>query len=268
MQEERKLSARNIRQSQPELRLHDVRYAYPSWRGRGPVVLHDVDWSVGRGVTGLIGANGSGKTTLLSLCAHIAQPTSGTVSVFDGDGNTVSRPEVIRSSRIAFVPQRYSFEDSLTVTDTLRYLGWVHRVDSSRADATVTRVLEALNLSPLAKRRLGRLSGGQRQRVALACGLIANPEILILDEPTVGLDPAARIEVREILHKLGRTRTVILSTHLIEDLRYIADSVAVLREGRIRFAGPFGEFAKQIPDTAPSPYGDSFENAYRRLMLE
>ncbi len=250
------------------LLLSGIEYAYPSWRGHGPRVLHGVDWTVGRGVTGLIGANGSGKTTLLSICAHLTRPTGGTISVADEDGSTVTRHDVVRSSYISFVPQQYTLEETLTVADTLSYLAWLHRTPSARLDAAVDRVIDELNLEALIGWRVGRLSGGQRQRVALACGLIADPRILILDEPTVGLDPATRIEIREILHRLGRTRTVILSTHLIEDLRYIADSVAILHAGRLMYTGPLHEFTKQIPDYAPSPYGDAFENAYRGLMRE
>lgn len=266
--EENLLTDRSADRRLTTLQLDDVEYAYPRLRGKGAPVLHGINWRITQGVTGVIGANGSGKTTLLSLCAHLTEATQGSVSVFDGDGNRVSADEVVRTSRIALVPQSYSFEDTLTVRDTLRYLAWVHRIDNGKADAAVDRVLNDLNLANLAERRVGKLSGGQRQRVALGCGLVPNPQILILDEPTVGLDPAARIEVREILHRLGRTRTVILSTHLIEDLRFIADSVAVLREGSMRFSGPFREFAQRIPKKSSSPYGDAFENAYRELMLE
>lgn len=251
-----------------QLDLHGAAYRYPSLRGARARVLSDVTWHAGRGVSGIIGPNGSGKSTLLTLCAQLARPTSGSVQVRTADGVSLTRKEVFAQSILAFVPQRYSFTDSLTVGDTLRYMGWIHKMQASVVEDRLAEMTAKVGLHGLEEHRAGELSGGQRQKLAIACGLVSDPQILILDEPTVGLDPAARIDIREILHQLGRTRTVVLTTHLIEDLKYIADSVAILVGGSLRYAGSFDDFVRHVPEGRASRFGDTFENAYRALTTD
>lgn len=166
-----------------------------------------------------------------------------------------------------FVPQRFSLAGELTVVDTVAYTAWVHGLDRRECGRAALRALASVDLSELADRPTRTLSGGQHQRVGIAAALAHDPRVLILDEPTAGLDPGQRLRVREVVAGLGEDRTVLVSTHLIEDVAHLRSRVGVLAGGRIEFHGTFSELEALIEDTSEgSPYGSGFERAYDRLI--
>ncbi|MEV0677184.1 ATP-binding cassette domain-containing protein [Actinosynnema sp. NPDC050436] len=219
-------------------------------------VLSGVDWTVGPGVTGLLGPNGAGKTTLLNLLVGLEKPHSGALRFTGGASGT-----------IGFVPQHFSLVGGMRVVDTVAYAAWVNGVDRRACAAAASRALEAVRLEDLVTARVRTLSGGQRQRLGVAAALAHEPDVLVLDEPTVGLDPAQRMRLREVVADIGRTRTVLLSTHLIEDISHLCHRVGVLADGRLVFDGTEEELTELV-DSAPASgvLGSPFERAYQALV--
>lgn len=235
------------------------------YRGRQKV-LNDLTWTLEPGVTGLLGPNGAGKTTLLSLIVTLLPVRKGHLFIGEQDlSTTVGRSRARRT--LGFVPQRFSLAGELTVADTVAYAAWVHGLERRECGPAALRALESVDLSALADRPTRTLSGGQRQRVGIAAALAHDPRVLVLDEPTAGLDPGQRLRVREVVAGLGEERTVLVSTHLIEDVAHLCSRVGVLAGGRIEFQGTFPELKALIEDgSGGSPYGSEFERAYDRLI--
>lgn len=212
-------------------------------------VLSGVDWDVRAGVTGLLGPNGAGKTTLLSVIVGLLRPRAGTIEVRGGD------------ARFGFVPQRFSMAGGMRLLDAIAYTAWINGRDDR--DAAARRALTAVDLVDKADERIRTLSGGQRQRAGIAAGLAHEPDILVLDEPTVGLDAEQRWRVRDLIAELGRTRPVIVSTHLLDDVSHMCDHVGVLSNGRLVFAGTVAELeAAGERQERRSP----IETGYERLL--
>ena len=202
----------------------------------GTVALHDFSLSVGEGVTGLLGPNGAGKTTLMSIVATVLRPTSGSVRWRGAD---VLRDPLALRRELGYLPQDFGVYEKLTAVEMLRYFGRLKGLAGKALRDGVEEMIDLVNLRPAAGRRLGGFSGGMRQRVGIAQALLGDPKILIVDEPTVGLDPEERVRFRNLLSELGHGRTVILSTHIVSDVEAIAERIAVIRQGRlVRFAAP------------------------------
>jgi len=207
-----------------EIRSLGKRYA------SGTVALQDFTLSVGEGVLGLLGPNGAGKTTLMSILATITRPTSGTF-VWEGvDG--VADPLAVRRT-LGFLPQDFGVYERLTAREFLRYLGRLKGVREKELTPRIGQLLELVNLHGAADRRLGGFSGGMRQRVGIAQALLGDPKLLIVDEPTVGLDPEERVRFRNLLSEISVGRVVILSTHIVSDVEAVASLIAVMRKGRL-----------------------------------
>jgi ABC-2 type transport system ATP-binding protein len=197
--------------------------------------LDDVRLGVESGVLGLLGPNGSGKTTLMSIMTTLLEPTAGTIRV-DGLDVRKQKPEIRR--RIGYLPQEVGLYPNLTVFETLDYMGLLYNMDNSAERlARIERAIERLNLAEVRDRRVGTLSGGMRQRVALAQAVLPEPSVLVVDEPTAGLDPEERIRVRSFFAELARECLIVLSTHIVADIEAVASSLAVLRRGQLRFFG-------------------------------
>ncbi|MBC9716270.1 ABC transporter ATP-binding protein [Streptomyces sp. TRM66268-LWL] len=206
-------------------------------RYRRTVALDGVTLSLGTGVTGLLGPNGAGKTTLLRALATVLVPSDGSLSVFGRDPlEPRSRQEIRR--RLGYLPQAPGFHRHFTAFEFVDYVAILkEHTDRAARHEEVRRVLDAVGLSEVRGKKLKALSGGMRQRVALASALIGDPELLILDEPTVGLDPEQRLRFRELVAELGEGRTVLLSTHQTEDVSALCHRVVVLAAGRVRYDG-------------------------------
>ncbi len=209
---------------------------------RGVTALDRLSLTFGGGVTGLLGPNGAGKTTLLRLLSTAVNPTSGQVLVdgHDAHGSLTHRTTVRR--RLGYLPQEVTFPRGMTVFGFVDYIAVLKEWDNSaRRHAEVHRVLQLVGLGDRATMKLRALSGGQRRRAALAQAFLGQPAVLILDEPTTGLDPEQRASMRSVLSGIGQQATVLLATHQTEDVAALCDRVVVISAGRVRFDGPVVE---------------------------
>lgn len=208
------------------------------------VALAGVDLSLSRGVTGLLGPNGAGKTTLLSVLATVTSPDAGRLSVLGLDpSDGAERVEIRR--RLGYLPQDLGYHRHFKVAEFLDYVAILKEiVDRGQRRAEVARVLAATDLDSVAGRRMRALSGGMRRRVGIAQALLGSPELLVLDEPTAGLDPEQRLRFRGLLSDLPRRPVVVLSTHQADDVAAICSEVVVLLGGQVRFAGTTEALAK------------------------
>jgi len=203
--------------------------------------LDGLDLSVGIGVTGLLGPNGAGKTTLLRALATVASPKEGRLRILGRDPSIADDRLAIRRT-LGYLPQDAGFPPGFTAFEAVDYLALLkeHTVTAAR-HAEVRRVLGLVGLQDVATKKVRALSGGMRRRLALCQTLLGRPELLVLDEPTVGLDPEQRIRFREIISESGVGRTVVLSTHQTEDVAALCNHVVVIDHGRALFAGSVPE---------------------------
>ncbi len=205
----------------------------------GPVAaLQGVDLEIENGMFGLLGPNGAGKTTLMRIVAGLLEPTSGSVTL---DGDEISaRPELVWR-KLGYLPQEFGFYPHLTGEQMLSYLLRMKGIvaGGGRKDL-VSSLLDTVNLRFAAKRKVRSYSGGMRQRLGLAQAIAGNPRLIIVDEPTAGLDPEERLRLYRLLTELAAERIVLLSTHIVEDVAVLCPRFAVIREGRL------------ICDTSPS----------------
>ncbi|MFE9022043.1 ATP-binding cassette domain-containing protein [Streptomyces sp. NPDC007808] len=199
--------------------------------------LKGVSLSLERGVTGLLGPNGAGKTTLLRTLATASTPDAGTLSVLGLDPLTTTGRQALRR-RLGYLPQNPGLPAHFTAFDFIDYVGILKEISNREARRTeARRVLDEVGLTADRGKRIRKLSGGMRQRVGLAAAIVGDPELLILDEPTVGLDPEQRLRFRELIAELGEGRTVLLSTHQTEDVAALCHKVVVLDHGTVKFQG-------------------------------
>jgi ABC-2 type transport system ATP-binding protein len=204
--------------------------------------LDKVDLTLEPGITGLLGPNGAGKTTLLSVLATVNEPDAGQVSVFGLDPrDRAERVEIRRM--LGYLPQELGYHRHFTVTAFLDYVAILKEIVGRRRAEEVARVLAATDLERYARKRIRTLSGGMRQRLGIAQALLGHPRLLILDEPTAGLDPGQRLRVRELLSDLPGDPVIVLSTHQADDISAICSRVVVLLQGQIHFAGTPAELA-------------------------
>ncbi len=208
------------------------------------VGLHETTLTIEEGVFALLGPNGAGKSTLMSLLATLQEPTRGTARV---GGFDIRKQKHEVRSLLGYLPQDFGLYPALTVYETLDYMGILCNIeDPATRKQRIEAAMERVNLTGLRGRAIGALSGGMRQRVGLAQAFMNSPKLLIVDEPTGGLDPEERIRVRSLLAELGGERVILLSTHIIEDVEAVADRVAVLHRGRIRFVGTLTEMMDTV----------------------
>ena len=201
------------------------------------VALADVDLDLEPGVVGLLGPNGAGKTTLLRVLATALPPTRGQVQVLGRNPDVPAQRTDIRR-RLGYLPQEVGFPRGFTAFAFVDYIALLKEwTEPASRHAEVRRVLDLVGLSELAGRRIRAMSGGQRRRVALAQALLGAPPVLILDEPTTGVDPEQRVTLRTVLAEIARTSIVVLSTHQTEDIAALCERVIVLDRGRVRYDG-------------------------------
>ena len=189
--------------------------------------VDDVSLTLTAGVVGLIGHNGAGKTTLMQMIATLTRPTSGQI-LFDGV-DIVKKPDAIRR-RLGFLPQDFGVYPNLTALEFMQYFAALKGV---RDPARIRHLLELVNLHDQAKRQAASFSGGMRRRLGIAQALLGDPDILIVDEPTAGLDPEERVRFRNLLGELGFKKLVIMSTHIVSDVESIAGKLAIMRGGKL-----------------------------------
>jgi ABC-2 type transport system ATP-binding protein len=202
------------------------------YRGKAGAVraLNGVQLSLGPGVLGLLGPNGAGKSTLMRILATITQPSSGRVLWNDTD--ITRHPDALRAV-LGYLPQDFGVYPNLNAFEFLEYLAAVKGIAAGPARARIRELLELVNLTGAAKRSLGGYSGGMRQRIGIAQALLNDPQMLIVDEPTAGLDPEERVRFRNLLSELSGERIVILSTHIVSDIEAVATSIAIMEQGHL-----------------------------------
>ncbi|TPG05170.1 ATP-binding cassette domain-containing protein [Curtobacterium flaccumfaciens] len=217
----------------------------------------------GRGLTAVLGPNGIGKSTLLEGLTDPARLTTGRLE-YDGlvVGKELRAEEYFRN--IGFLPQRLDFYRGFTVRETVEYAAWLKGMNSRAARKAADSVLAELDLAAYAKTRVHKLSGGMQQRVGIAETFVNQPAIVVLDEPTVGLDPEQRDLVRRYLKDAAAVRTIIVSTHLTDDVKAIADRVVVISGGGAIFDGKPDELASRAEGADPS--GSGLEAGYLEIV--
>jgi ABC-2 type transport system ATP-binding protein len=208
------------------LELVDVAKVY---RG-GPRGVDGVTMRLAAGLVGLLGPNGAGKSSLMRIAATVTRPTSGRV-LFDG-ADVVARPDPLRRN-LGYLPQDFGVYPHLTAREFLSYLAAVKGLPARAARARIGELLELLELTGAGRRPLGKYSGGMLRRVGIAQALLADPRVLIVDEPTAGLDPEQRVLFRNLLADLAGDRVVLLSTHIVSDVESVASDIAIMAGGRL-----------------------------------
>lgn len=204
-----------------------------TYRGQHRAV-DGVTLRLGAGVLGLLGPNGAGKSSLMRIAATVTRPTSGRVR-FDGQ-DVVAHPEALRR-HLGYLPQDFGVYPQLTAREFLGYLAAAKGLPSRLARTRIDELLELVNLTGAVRRPLGGYSGGMLRRVGIAQTLLADPRVLIVDEPTAGLDPEERVRFRNLLGELSTDRVVLLSTHIVSDVESVAGDIAIVGQGRIRRRG-------------------------------
>ncbi|MCE0537780.1 ATP-binding cassette domain-containing protein [Kineosporia rhizophila] len=222
--------------------MEPISYAWPVWaenltvRAGRKVAVSGVDLALTNGVYGILGPNGAGKTTLLRALATAQRPTGGRLELV---GQAVHDGGDLRAVRrsLGYLPQNFGYYRSYTVREFVEYLAWLKGVSTSDVPAASQRAIDLVGLSEQADARLRTLSGGMVRRAGLAQALVGDPPILLLDEPTTGLDPQTRQKIRELLWGLAESTCVVMATHLIEDVATDSAEVLIMNTGRFAFRG-------------------------------
>jgi len=202
----------------------------------GNRAVDGVSLKAGPGVLGLLGPNGAGKTSLLRMLATVLPPSSGQIRLLGRDPkNTAQRREIRR--RLGYLPQNLGYYPAFTVVEFVEYFALLKEVPPARVKQAVTAAVERVDLGAKAKAKLRTLSGGMLRRVGIAQATVNDPDLLLLDEPTAGLDPEQRVGFRALLRDLGQAATVVVSTHLVEDVGAACSQVALMDAGQIVFRG-------------------------------
>ncbi|MEW9514952.1 ATP-binding cassette domain-containing protein [Streptomyces bacillaris] len=230
---------------------------------RGPVVLDRLSFAFPRGRTVLLGPNGAGKTTLLALAASALKPRSGTVSFAELNPGVRSQLRGYRR-QVGWMPQHITPVPGMTCQEQVAYAGWLKGMSRREAWDAALEALGHVGLAKKAGQSASSLSGGQLRRVGVAQTLVHSSRLVLMDEPTAGLDPAQRGTFRKVVEQLSETADVIVSTHQTEDLSEVYDHVVVLSEGTVRFSGSVKEFYAQAPKDTAS--GRIAEGAYATVL--
>ena len=233
--------------------------------GRKRMAVDGLDLSLGTGVHGLLGPNGAGKTTLIRALATVLRPAEGTLELLGESTGGLGEHRALRR-RIGYLPQEFGYYKRFTVREFVEYMAWLKEVPKADIPGAVQRAIERVGLADRADERMKALSGGMVRRVGIAQAIVNDPAVLLLDEPTVGLDPAQRLRFRELLQELGTDTCVVVSTHLVEDVAAACTDVVLFAEGRLVFQGTPDELAAA---GGPDHVGDSpLERGYSALLLD
>ena len=195
------------------------------------------------GVYGLLGANGAGKTTLMRMLCDVLKPTSGSVLC---DGMDIARLGADYRAHLGYLPQEFGYYPDFTALDFMLYLTSLKGIGRHEARRRSLDLLETVDLAPVAKRKVKTFSGGMKQRLGIAQAVLNDPAILVLDEPTAGLDPKERVRFRNLIASFSQNKVVILSTHIVSDVEYVADRIVVMRAGSFVLEGSPEQVVAQV----------------------
>lgn len=207
-------------------------------------VLKGVNFTFTNGVYGLLGPNGAGKTTLIRAMAGLYQPKGGQI-LYNGKPINKSKEYI---SRLGYLPQGFGIFKELKPVEALLLMANLKGIDKKTAEQDAKRVLEIVNLSDSADKKVGAFSGGMLRRLGIAQALLGDPEIIIFDEPTAGLDPEERLRFKNIISRLSRDKTIIISTHIVEDVEAVCDKIIVMNDGNIIKSGSCSEIGQCAED--------------------
>ncbi len=207
------------------------------------MAVNNASLEITPGVWGLLGANGAGKTTLMRMIADILKPTSGDILY---DGISISTLKAEYRNIFGYLPQEFGFYPEFTVNDYLEYISTLKGISYKESKKRIDELLDQMTLSDVKYKKIRKLSGGMKRRVGIAQALLNNPDILILDEPTSGLDPGERIRLRSLLSEFSKEKIVLISTHIVSDVEYIATKQAIMKDGRILRTGSTDELIGEV----------------------
>ncbi|MFJ5682624.1 ABC transporter ATP-binding protein [Streptomyces sp. NPDC093099] len=232
--------------------------------GGRKMAVDGLDLDLGTGVHGLLGPNGAGKTTLIRALATVLRPAGGTLELLGTSAHAQTGRRELRR-RIGYLPQEFGYYRRFTVREFVEYMAWLKEVPHEEIPGAVQRAIERVGLADRADDRMKTLSGGMVRRAGIAQAIVNDPRILLLDEPTAGLDPAQRLRFRELLHQLGTDSCVVVSTHLVEDVAAACTDVVLIADGALVFRGT----PEQLADAGGTDHpGDSpIERGYAALLM-
>lgn len=223
-----------------ELQLQSLRKQYGT-----KSAVDNVSVNLQPGVYGLLGANGAGKTTLMRMICGVLKPTSGSIRM---DGKTIQELGEQYYTHLGYMPQDFGFYPDFTAREFMLYMAAVKGMNKKNAKTRTEKLLELVNLHNVADKKIKSYSGGMKQRLGIAQAELNDPDILILDEPTAGLDPKERVRFRNIISDFAKNKIVILSTHIVSDVSYIADIILMMKQGKIFLQGPMATITDSIRD--------------------
>lgn len=222
---------------------------------KNSIAVDGVSLKLNNGVYGLLGANGAGKTTLMRMICGILKPTSGTISF---DGTDVSTEEY--RSVLGYLPQDFGYYPEFFGMDFLLYMAALKGIPKSQARRKADELLQLVSLQDAAKKKIKIYSGGMKQRLGIAQALLNDPKLLVLDEPTAGLDPKERVRFRNLIESRGRNSIVLLSTHIVSDIEHIADDVLMMKSGRLIYNGKWDMKMGDLEEFYLSQFGEEDGN--------
>ena len=199
---------------------------------KNKIAVDRISVKLRQGVYGLLGANGAGKTTLMRMLCGILKPTSGTITF---DGADVSEEQY--RAVLGYLPQDFGYYPEFTAMDFLLYLAVLKGIPKGQAKRKANELLALVSLDDVGRKKIKTFSGGMKQRLGIAQALLNDPKLVILDEPTAGLDPKERVRFRNLIETLGKDSIVLLSTHIVSDIEHIADQVLMMKDGQLIFEG-------------------------------
>lgn len=221
-----------------ELQLQDLRKQYGE-----KCAVNNVSANLAPGVYGLLGANGAGKTTLMRMICGVLKPTSGSIRL---NGKTVEQLGEQYYTHLGYMPQDFGFYPDFTAREFMLYMAAVKGLEKKLAKKRTENLLHMVNLSDVADKKIKSYSGGMKQRLGIAQAELNSPAILILDEPTAGLDPKERVRFRNLISDFAKEKIVILSTHIVSDVSYIADTILMMKQGRFLLQEPMSTVTDSI----------------------
>jgi len=230
------------------------------------LAVDGLDLALGNGVHGLLGPNGAGKTTLVRALATVLRPAGGRLRLLGEDVDGGSALRHVRR-KIGYLPQEFGFYRRFTVREFVEYIAWLKQVPPAEVPGAVQRALDRVGLTDRADHRMRTLSGGMVRRAGIAQAIVNDPQILLLDEPTVGLDPDQRLQFRTVLRDIAADTCVVVSTHLVEDVAAACTDVMLIDEGRLVFRGVPADLvaaAEGAPDGGDSPAERGYSEIMRR----
>ena len=209
------------------------------------VAVDHINLTMTNGVYGLLGVNGAGKTTLMRMLCTLLKPTSGNIYC---NGKDIFKMDGEYRNLLGYLPQDFGFYPEFTVNDYLLYIATIKGVRPAVARKRTNELISKVGLAKVANKKLKKLSGGMKRRAGIAQAMLNNPKILILDEPTAGLDPNERIRFRNLISELSEERLVLLSTHIVSDIEYIANEILMMKDGAILKKGTLDEIISTMPE--------------------